>query len=152
MKKLSFLLIALFSLTGFANAATELNVVDSDGNVKTQFDVEDNIYIEGVCDAASNDITKVYIMNNQPSWSVGMEVSDVSAGIEIFEVNGNGDIIKKLIWKGPTNAGEYDVFLDVNNNRKVDNFEIECILGSGPEFAFRVGAGALPPPPPPPVE
>jgi len=149
MKKIFFLCsVFLFSVPLAFALASELKVVDKDGNAKSQFNGDEDVYVVGTCDPASNESIYFYILEDRDEWPLDTGLSDISGGIETKRVDFDGafDLIK--IWNHPLRIGKYDVVVDTNNNLKLDFYEkcIANISGAG----FTVGNPTPPPPPPPP--
>ncbi|MFC1751736.1 hypothetical protein ACFLY5_01155 [Patescibacteria group bacterium] len=129
----SILLVVAFPVFAFASS---LSILDEGGTPKTQFDKGDEIYLEGVCLPVADKAAKVYVTQDKV-WQTGDPLYDVSMGIETFLVNNDGKINLTKIWNR-ANVGVFDVLIDTNNNLKIDEHELQCIIGSS-GFGFRVG-------------
>ena len=144
--------IAIFFLLAFPVSAEEpgLFLTNQNGVQTTQFESSDDIYVEGICLPANQDIAKIYITPDK-TWQTGDNLSDVSGGIETFTASSDAKIPRTKIWGKPLNQGTYDVVIDTNNNFTLQDYEQSCVIGiTG--AGFRVGNPAPPPPPPPPAE
>ncbi len=158
--------IVIFLLLAFPVFAEEPVVFLSNqsGVRTTQFENSDEIYIEGTCLPASQDVARIYIISDK-TWQAGDKLSDVSGGIETFVGSASGVIRRTQIWNRSL-QGTYDVVIDTNNDLILQEYEKQCIIGAVGE-GFRVGNPApipspvstpspapLPvytPPPPPPL-
>lgn len=148
MKKLFCMAIFLFlALPVFAEEVPFLT--NQSGTQTTQFESIDEIYIEGICLPANQEAGKIYIMSDK-TWQTGDQLFDISGGIETFTHSSDGKIPRTKIWNKPPNQGTYDVVIDTNNDRILQEYEKQCVVGlTG--AGFRVGNPAPPPPPPPAV-
>ena len=80
------------------------------------------------------------------TWHTGDQFFDISGGIETFTYSSDGSIPRTKIWNKPPYQGTYDVMIDTNNDRILQEYEKQCVIGvTG--AGFRVGN-----PPPPPAE
>ena len=83
MKKIFFLCsVFLFSVPLAFALASELKVVDKDGNAKSQFNGDEDVYVVGTCDPASNESIYLYILEDRDEWPLDTGLSDISGGIE----------------------------------------------------------------------
>lgn len=157
MKKLfGMAIFLLLALPVFAEEPA-IFLTNQSGTQTTQFESGDDIYIEGICLPANQDMFKIYITYDK-IWQIGDNFSDVSASIETLTANADGKISRTKIWKSPLNRGEYDVAIDTNNNFTLQDYEQKCVIGIA-GAGFRVGNPTPPPlpaietppsPPPPP--
>ena len=85
--------VMLFVLLALPASAAELEVfLSNQSETKTtQFAVTDEVYIEGMCAPASQDIVKIYITPDR-TWETGDTLSDLSMGIEAFSAYSDGNI------------------------------------------------------------
>ena len=144
--------IVIFLLLAFPVFAEEpgLFLTNQNGVQTTQFESGDEIYIEGICAPANQDIFKIYITPDK-TWQAGDNLSDVSSGIETLTASSDAKIPRTKIWGKPLNQGTYDVAIDTNNNFTLQDYEQQCVIGIT-NAGFRVGNPAPPPPPTPPAE
>ncbi|MDP3051932.1 MAG: hypothetical protein Q8N42_00300 [bacterium] len=144
MKKL--FCIVIFLLLAFPVFAEELPFLTNQNGVQTtQFGNDDEIYIEGFCLPANQESGKIYIMSDK-TWQTGDQLSDISGGIETFTASADAKIPRTKIWNKPPNQGTYDVVIDTNNDRILQDYEKQCVIGLT-DAGFRVGNPAPPPPP-----
>jgi len=156
MKKI--LGMAIFFLLSSPALAEEPSIflTNQNGDKTTQFEKSDEIYIEGICAPATQELVKIYIAYDK-TWQADDKLSDVSAGIETLAGSADGRIPRTKIWKSPLNQGSYDVIIDANNDFTLQDYEQQCVIGIT-DAGFRVGSPPPPvvetpppPPPPPPV-
>lgn len=150
MKKL-FGAVILFLLVLALSASAEETTVflkNQNGTQTTQFAKTDDIYIGGICLPANQGITKIYITKDK-IWQGGDEFFDVSMNIDTYAPPGDGRIdYYQPIWRHPLNEGLYDVVIDTNENRKLEEYEMKCVIGlTG--AGFQVGNPAPAPTPTP---
>ncbi len=146
MKKL--FCVVIFLLFAFPVFAEETGVfLSNQSSVQiTQFATTDEIYIEGFCLPANQDIVKIYITPDK-IWQANDKLSDISAGIETLTGSADGRIPRTKIWNRPL-QGIYDVVIDTNNDSTLQEYEKQCITGiTG--VGFTVGNPAPPPTAPP---
>ncbi len=137
--------IVIFLLLAFPVSAEEPGVflTNQSGIQTTQFESGDEIYIEGICLPANQDIFKIYITYDK-TWQAGDNLSDVSSGIETLTASSDAKIPRTKIWGKPLNQGTYDVVIDTNNNFTLQDYEQQCVIGIT-NAGFRVGNPAPPP-------
>ncbi len=138
--------IAIFLLLAFPVFAEEPRIflTNQNGVQTTQFEIDDEIYIEGIC-LPAQEVVKIYITHDK-TWHTGDELSDVSSGIETFMGSVDGKIPRTKIWNKPLNQGTYDVVIDTNSDSALQEYEKQCIIGVT-DAGFRVGNPAPPLPP-----
>ena len=87
---------------------------DFAGNAKSTFQTSDNAYVKGSSFPASTDAT-IYLIpdgqNAQPSNAVASASATTTA---------SGDLPNTLVWSSPLAAGQYDIWVDVNENGAFD--------------------------------
>ncbi len=142
MKKL--FCIVIFLLLAFPVFAEELPFLTNQNGVQTtQFGNDDEIYIEGFCLPANQEPGRIYIMSDK-TWQTSDQLFDISVGIETFTYSSDGSIPRTKIWNKPPNPGTYDVVIDTNNDRILQDYEKQCVIGLT-DAGFRVGNPAPPP-------
>jgi len=145
---------SLFPALPVLAADSNLFLTNQNGTQTTQFQAGDDIYIEGNCAPATQDVIKIYITDDK-TWQLGDHFSDISGYIETFSANADGKVPRTKIWTAYTD-GAYDVAIDSNNDFVLQDYEQQCILGLTGE-GFRIGNPTPPPapvvatPPPAPV-
>lgn len=140
--------MVIFLLSVFPVFAEEQSIFLTNQNeIKTtQFEITDEIYVEGLCLPANQDTAKVFIAYDK-TWVEGDKLTDVSAGIETFSASADGTVPRTLIWKTPL-QGTYDVLIDSNKDFVLQGYEQKCVIGlTG--VGFTIGNVAPPPAPPP---
>ena len=149
---MNYILIIFIAFLAFNAQAqgSSIYLTDKDGTQKTQFEKSDSIFIAGLCAPASGQIAKVYTTDDK-TWTGGASLYDVSSGIESVDVPNNGELPRTEIWKYLHDDGAYDVLVDTNNDFKLQDFELDCVIGAS-GTGFKIGNPAplpLSPPPPP---
>ncbi len=147
MKNLFVIVIFLLLASPVFAEEPGIFLTNQNGVQTTQFEIDDEIYIEGLCLPATQEIVKIYITYDK-AWQTGDNLSDVSGGIETFMASADAKIPRTQIWKKAFNQGAYDVIIDTNNDSVLQDYEKQCVLGIT-DAGFRVGN---PTPPPPPAE
>lgn len=151
MKKLFGVVILFLLVLTLPASAEEATVFlkNQNGTQTTQFTKTDDIYIEGICPPANQGIIKIYITKDK-IWQGGDEFFDISMNIDTYTPPGDGRIdYYQAIWQHPLNEGLYDVVIDTNENRKLEEYEMKCVIGlTG--AGFQVG-NPTPAPTPTPV-
>ncbi len=151
MKKLFGIVPFIFFFLALPVSAEEagLFLTNQSSDKTTQFQIGDEIHIEGICLPANQDVYKIFVIRDK-TWQIGDKLSDVSGGIETLTASADGSVPRTQIWKIPNQTvyeGMYDIIIDTNNNYTLEDYERQCVIGIT-DAGFRVGA---PPPPPPPV-
>ncbi len=152
--KYFFAIMAFFLLAYPAFAEENLLLSSQSGTVKTQFELSEEVYLEGTCAAANQEPGKIYIAPDK-NWVGGEDLSDISGGIETISADTDGKFSRIKIWRAPL-EGKYDVVIDTNNNYKLEVYELQCVIGAN-TTGFSVGNPPAPapvvttPPPPPPA-
>ena len=91
---------------------------DSLGNPKSTFNVTDDVYISGQDFPADTNMT-IYLIPD------GMDALPVnSVGNESALTNSTGYLHATLVWPQPLLLGEYDIWIDVNQNDVFDSGDV----------------------------
>ncbi len=149
----AFLLAAAFPALA---AETSLKLTDQNGTEKTNFGIDDEVYIEGYCKFAT-DATVSVLIGPDKNWQQNDALQDASSNIEIISV-ANSDTVnipRTKIWGGrQLNPGFYDVIIDTNADYVFRQYAIQdCAIGET-GTGFTVGSPMAPTPtptPPPPA-
>lgn len=122
----------------FAYAQTaSIMSADSSGAEKNQFDITEDVFVEGACRAADDNIVRIYVVPDRPHWSGGELLIDVRGTPTIAQVDFQGKIIgSKLLWAGPLIVGDYDIVIDTDGNSTNNPWE-NCIDDMAP-IGFKV--------------
>lgn len=112
-----------FSRTAYLTTVqTELGAfawsTDSVGNPKSTFNMSDNLYLQGQDFPADTNVT-IYLI---PDGTDALPVNAAASSSVI--VNGTGGLPVTLVWPQPLALGEYDVWVDVNQNGVFDEGDV----------------------------
>jgi hypothetical protein len=94
---------------------------DMNGNEKSAFLLADDVYVKGGWfPLRANKQVSIYVMPN------GLKIKDIKpensiAGPVVQTVDGSGHLPITEIWPYPLKVGKYDVWVDVNQNGKLDD-------------------------------
>lgn len=110
------------------------------GTKKNVFAQEENVYCYAGDLPANDQAINIYVVPNR-EWSVNDQIGpDVGGGCETVSTDGSGIIDVTQIWIAPFTAGNYDIIVDVDQDRVldagelVDSFTIEVGPEEIPEF------------------
>ncbi|HNY01773.1 MAG TPA: T9SS type A sorting domain-containing protein [Bacteroidales bacterium] len=117
--------------------------VDNSANPKTTFSSNENVYVH-VSRCPTNENVRIYIVEHKDTWTNGETLNDVSGGYETLAVGNSGENAKFLVWNGTnrSNAGDFDIIVDVNCDGKYDfdfdgRIDGKCSISvTGVEIAF----------------
>lgn len=84
---------------------------DEFGNEKDIFLLSEDVYVKGGCFGPFNDVD-IYVVPNGVSTEPGNAVSGPIAAT----TDGDGHLPITLVWSNPLILGDYDVWVDVNQN------------------------------------
>jgi hypothetical protein len=87
---------------------------DAAGNSKTTFESTDNVYVKGQDFPAETDVT-IYLI---PDGATASPANAVASTSETTEAD--GDLSVTPVWLQLLTAGEYDIWVDVNQNGEFD--------------------------------
>ena len=87
---------------------------DSAGNPKSTFELSDNVYAIGQGFPPNTDIT-IYLIPDREDALPANAVASVSTTTDTTE-----DLPVTLVWSQPLAIGEYDIWIDVNQNEEFD--------------------------------
>jgi len=122
MKKL-FFLSALFFFLFFVNSAKAQAIWASNltGNEKTTFYTNETVYLTSNNISTASISVRVYIVNDNNSWTNGTVLNDVRSGGYIEKsTNSTGYFNSEPIWTTPA-VGKYDIVVDVNKDGFYNN-------------------------------
>jgi hypothetical protein len=91
---------------------------DSAGNSKSTFQLSDNVYARGLGFPANTDVT-VYLIPDGEDALPANAVASAST-----TTNGTGGLPVTLVWSQPLTLGEYDIWVDVNQNGVFDGGDV----------------------------
>jgi hypothetical protein len=91
---------------------------DSSGNTKTDFAVSDNVYVKGEDFPASDTVT-IYIIPDGQTAVPSNAVASASA-----TTTASGDLPNTLVWTSLLTAGQFDIWVDVNENGVFDTGDV----------------------------
>lgn len=141
---------------------TQIYSADENGNPLNSFIVgEQDVYAVGR-NFPPNSSIRIFVVDYKYSWNDGDELTDVSGGYEIVNLNNNHTGFKKLIWtKDSVRIGSYDIIADYDpqdgyysetNTDPIDNDGSVGFCGQGPpgtnHIEDKVTCQAPDPPPP----
>ncbi|MGQ9597108.1 MAG: outer membrane protein assembly factor BamB family protein [Thermoproteota archaeon] len=98
--------------------ATPVWSTDSVGNPKATFDLTNNVYISGQGFTAGTSVT-VYLI---PDGAYALPTNAVA--IASAMINSTGGFPATLVWSQPLTLGEYDIWVDVNQNGVFDEGDV----------------------------
>jgi len=98
--------------------ATPVWSTDSVGNPKTTFDLTDNVYVSGQGFTVGASVT-VYLI---PDGADALPTNAVA--IASAMINSTGSLPVTLVWSQPLTLGEYDIWVDANQNGVFDEGDI----------------------------
>jgi outer membrane protein assembly factor BamB len=87
---------------------------DSAGNSKSTFDLTDNVYVRGQGFTADTSVT-IYLIPDEKEASPSNATANAST-----ITSSTGDLPVTLVWSQPLTPGEYDIWVDVNQNGVFD--------------------------------
>jgi hypothetical protein len=87
---------------------------DNAGNTKSTFQLSDNVYVNGENFPASTPVT-IYLVPDGIDALPSNAVVSASATIEA-----SGELPNTLVWTSPLTLGQYDIWVDVNQNGVFD--------------------------------
>jgi outer membrane protein assembly factor BamB len=91
---------------------------DSAGNSKATFDLSDDVYVRGEGFTADTSVT-IYLIPDGADASPSNAVATASATTDT-----SGDLPATLVWSQPLTLGEYDVWVDENQNGVLDGADV----------------------------
>jgi outer membrane protein assembly factor BamB len=91
---------------------------DSVGNSKATFDLMDNVYVRGEGFTADTNVT-IYLL---PDGEAALPSNAVANAYNT--TNSNGDLPLTLVWSQPLTLGQYDIWVDVNQNGMLDGADV----------------------------
>jgi outer membrane protein assembly factor BamB len=91
---------------------------DSAGNSKATFNLTDNVYVRGQGFPADTSVT-IYLIPDGADALPSNKVANAFA-----TTNGIGDLPVTLVWSQPLTLGEYDIWVDVNQNGVFDEGDV----------------------------
>ena len=115
---------AQLSRTAYLTTVVEEELVafarstDSAGNIKSTFSTSDNIYVEGK-DFPSNTNVTIYLIPDGENALPANAVATVSA-----TTNSAGDLPVTLVKSPPFTPGDYDIWIDTNQNQMFDSGDV----------------------------
>lgn len=98
--------------------ATPVWSTDSAGNPKVTFDLTDNVYVSGQGFTAGTSVT-VYLIPDGTAALPANAVANAST-----TTNSTGRLPVTLVWSQPLTLGEYDIWVDVNQNGVFDEGDV----------------------------
>ena len=98
--------------------ATSIWSTDSAGNSKSTFDLMDNVYVRGQGFTADTNVT-IYLLPDGADALPSNAVANAST-----TTNSTGDLPVTLVWSQPLTLGEYDIWVDVNQNEVLDGADV----------------------------
>jgi hypothetical protein len=98
--------------------ATLVWSTDSVGNSKATFNLMDNVYVRGEGFTADTDIT-IYLIPDGAEALPANAVANAST-----TTSSTGDLTVTLVWSQPLTLGEYDIWVDVNQNEVFDGADV----------------------------
>jgi len=87
---------------------------DEDGDVKLEFYPDENVYVKCEGLPPCKEVT-IYVIPNGLDPETGNAIADSSGKTDIY-----GKLPVTLVWEAPLDLGEYDVWIDVNQNGEYD--------------------------------
>lgn len=99
-------------------AFVSMHACDSAGNSKSTFNMTDNVYVRGQGFPAINEV-KVYLIPDGADALQANAVANVS-----ITTNSTGGLPVTLVWSQPLTLGEYDIWVDVNQNGVFDGGDV----------------------------
>ena len=91
---------------------------DSAGNSEATFNLTDNVYVRGQGFLADTNVT-IYLIPDGEDVLPANAVANASA-----TTSSTGDLPVTLVWSQPLTLGEYDIWVDVNQNGAFDAGDI----------------------------
>jgi len=91
---------------------------DSVGDSKSTFQLSDNVYVNGLGFPADTDVT-IYLIPDGVEALPANAVADAST-----TTNSTGGLPVTLVWSQPLTLGEYDIWVDVNQNGVFDGGDV----------------------------
>jgi outer membrane protein assembly factor BamB len=91
---------------------------DSAGDSKSTFDLSDNVYVRGEGFTADTSVT-IYLIPDGADALPANAVATASATTDTA-----GDLSATLVWSQPLTLGEYDVWVDENQNGVLDGADV----------------------------
>jgi len=98
--------------------ATLIWSTDSAGNSKATFNLTDNIYVRGQSFTADTNVT-IYLIPDGADASPSNAVANA-----LTTTNSTGYLPVTLVWSQPLTLGEYDIWVDVNQNGVFDGGDV----------------------------
>jgi hypothetical protein len=92
--------------------------VDSVGSSKATFNLTDDVYVRGEGFTADTNVT-IYLLPDGAAASPSNAVANA-----LNTINSNGDLPVTLVWSQPLTLGEYDIWVDVNQNGAFDGADV----------------------------
>jgi len=108
--------------------------IDIAGIETNLFFIGEMIYCKG-SGLPTNETVRIYIVENNDSWTNGAALNDVSGDVETVNTDANGNFNAIEIWETePGDAKRYDIIIDVDENGLFD-FDFDGII-DGKEDIF----------------
>jgi len=91
---------------------------DSAGNSKATFELSDNVYARGQGFTADTNVT-IYLISDEADASPSNAIATAST-----TTNSTGGLNVTLVWSQPLTIGEYDIWVDENQNGVLDGADV----------------------------
>lgn len=91
---------------------------DSAGYSKSTFNMSDNLYVRGQDFPADTDVTIYLIPDGEDALPIN------AAAVASTTTNSTGDLPVTLVWSQPLTLGEYDIWVDANQNGMFDGGDV----------------------------
>jgi len=112
---------------------------DSAGDLKSTFNTSDSVFVRGQGFPPTKDVT-IYLIPDGENASPGSAIKSASAA-----TNNTGGLPVTLAWSPPMTAGEYDIWIDANQNGLFDAGDVWNNQAGG-IYAFSVTQSVNSPP------